>query len=117
MEIAALGNVDIFVRFRLGVDPYFHLPMSDTLVGWWKVWFFLRNNPSMPLPMFMGSRLIPQPKWRYGVAQMDLCKLQPLHDVGFVDVSRAKLSRSSLLHGVGRFRDQHSDPVGSCSWG
>jgi hypothetical protein len=29
-----LGNADIFVRSRPGVDPYFHLPMSDPPVGW-----------------------------------------------------------------------------------
>jgi hypothetical protein len=37
--------------------------MSDPLVRWWKVWFFLRNNVDAPLPVFPGSYPIPQPKW------------------------------------------------------
>jgi hypothetical protein len=28
-EVTTLGNVDMFVRSGPGVDPYFHLPMSD----------------------------------------------------------------------------------------
>jgi hypothetical protein len=34
-----------------------------------------------------------------------------------VDVSRAKLSRSSLLQRVGPYGDQHSEPRGPCSCG
>jgi hypothetical protein len=29
--------------------------MSDPLVGWQKVWFFLRNNADKPLPVVTGS--------------------------------------------------------------
>jgi hypothetical protein len=79
--MVTLGNMDIFVRSGPGVDPYFHLPMSDPPVKWWKVWLFLRNNADVPLPMFMGSCPIPQPKWGYGVAQKDLRRLQPLRDI------------------------------------
>jgi hypothetical protein len=32
-----------------------------------------------------------------------------------VDASEAKLSQLPLLHGVGRYGDQHSDARGSCS--
>jgi hypothetical protein len=81
IEKAALGNVDIFVRSVPGVDPYFHLPISEPSIGWQKVWFFFRNDVDMLLPMFMGSRPIPQPKWGYGVAQKDLRMLQPLCEV------------------------------------
>jgi hypothetical protein len=82
----------------------------------------------MPLPVFTISRPVPRPKWRFGVAQKDLCRLQTLHEViqrliqgvlmdvdlcqppcpttvpvrdNYLDVSGAKLSRSSLLHRVG----------------
>jgi hypothetical protein len=40
--------------------------MSDPLVGWRKVWFFLRYDADAPLPVFMGSHPVPQPKWGYG---------------------------------------------------
>jgi hypothetical protein len=42
--------------------------MSDPLVVWQKGWFFSRNDTNVPLPI----RLVPQPKWGYGVAQEDL---------------------------------------------
>jgi hypothetical protein len=53
MEVLVLGNVDIFIRSRYGVDLYFHLQMSGPLDGWQKVCFFLRNDTNVPLPMFM----------------------------------------------------------------
>jgi hypothetical protein len=69
--MVALGNVDVFVQSGPAVDPYFHLPTSDPLVGWWKVWFVLRNDTDAPLLVFTGRRPIPQPNWGYGVAQID----------------------------------------------
>jgi hypothetical protein len=58
-ETTALSNVDIFVRSRPGVDPYFCLPMFDHLIGWQKVWFFLRNNADRLLLVITSSRPIP----------------------------------------------------------
>jgi hypothetical protein len=63
-----LGSVDIFIRSKHGVDPYFHLLMFGPPDRWWKVWFFLRNDTDAPLRVFMGSHPIPQPNWGYGVA-------------------------------------------------
>jgi hypothetical protein len=80
-EAAVWGNVDIFVRSGPGVDPYFCFSMSNPPIGWKKVWFFLRNDADTSLPLFMGSRPVPQPKWGYGVAQQYICRLQPLRDV------------------------------------
>jgi hypothetical protein len=79
-EAAVLSSVDIFVRSGHRVDPYFDLPMPKPPDGWWKVWFFLRNDADVPLPVFMGSRLIPQPNWGYGVVKTDLHRLQPLRE-------------------------------------
>jgi hypothetical protein len=138
-----LGSVDIFVRSRPRVHPYFQLLMSDLPVGWQKVWFFLRNDANAPLPMFTGSRPIPQHKWgmvwprntsagynhlrdvvqqllRGGLTGADLC--QPPHPTTLlvrndhVDVSRTNLSRSSLLHRVGWHGGQHPDLRGPYSW-
>jgi hypothetical protein len=36
-EMVALGNVDIFVRSGIGIDPYFHLSMFDPTNGWQKL--------------------------------------------------------------------------------
>jgi hypothetical protein len=33
-EVAVLGGVDIYVNSGHRVDPYFHLPMSDSMDGW-----------------------------------------------------------------------------------
>jgi hypothetical protein len=49
--------------------------MSDPLVEWRKVWFFLRNDADMPLPVVTDSHPVPQPKWGY------FHRLQPLRDV------------------------------------
>jgi hypothetical protein len=79
--MAALGNVDIFVRSGPRADPYFHLPLSDPSIVWWKVWFYLRNVADASLPVFMVSRPVPEPKWGYGVARKDLHRIQPLRDI------------------------------------
>jgi hypothetical protein len=61
MEAAVLGGVEVFVRSRHGVDPYFHLPMFGPMDEWQKVWFLLRNNIDALLPEFTGSRPVPNP--------------------------------------------------------
>jgi hypothetical protein len=66
VETAALGSVDILVQSGLGVDPYFHLPMSDPPVGWHKIWIFQRNDVLR--------------NWGYG-AQTDHHRLQTLWEV------------------------------------
>jgi hypothetical protein len=81
VEVVALGSVDIFIRSSCGVDSYFYLPTSGLPDGWQKVWFFMRNDIDPPLPMFMGSHLVPQPNWGYGMAQKDLRRLKPLREV------------------------------------
>jgi hypothetical protein len=73
--------VDIHFRSRHGVDPYFYLPMSGSPHGWQRVWFFFRNDVDAPLPVFKGSRPVPQPNWGYGVARRDLSRLQPLREI------------------------------------
>jgi hypothetical protein len=39
-----LGSVDLFEQSGPGVDPYFHLPMSDAPVGW-RTFFNRRIQP------------------------------------------------------------------------
>jgi hypothetical protein len=80
-EVAVLGSVDLFVQSESGVDPYFHLSISNSPVRWWKVWFFLRNDADAPLPVVTGSHPTPQHKWGYGVAQIYIRRLQLLCDV------------------------------------
>jgi hypothetical protein len=95
-EASVLDSVDIFVRSRPRVDPYFHLLMSNPPNGWQKLWFFLRNDVDAPLPMFMESRPIPQPKWGYGVAQKHIRRLQSLCDV-IQQLLRVGLTDTDLL--------------------
>jgi hypothetical protein len=70
--------------------------MYDPLVEWQKVWFFLRNDTNASLPVFMGSRPVPQPKWRYDVAQQYIRRLQPLCDV-IGRLLRGRLMDADLL--------------------
>jgi hypothetical protein len=79
--VAVWGSVDISVQSRSGVDPYFYFLMSDPPVGWWKEWFFLRNDADVSLPVFIGNRPVPQPNWGYNVDQQHIRKQQPLCDV------------------------------------
>jgi hypothetical protein len=72
VETTTLGNVDIFVRSGLDIDPYFPILMPTPQVGWWKAWFLLWNDTDVPLSMLMGSCPVPHPNGGYGVAQMDL---------------------------------------------
>jgi hypothetical protein len=73
--------VDFLVRSEPEVDPYIFIPKSDPSVGWWRVWFLLRNNVDVPLHTFVGGCPIPHPNWEYGVARADLHRLQPLLEV------------------------------------
>jgi hypothetical protein len=61
VEAVALGIVEMLVQFEPGVDPHFHLPMSDPPVGWQRAWFFLRNNADALLLVFTDSQPVPQP--------------------------------------------------------
>jgi hypothetical protein len=58
-EAMALGSLDIFIKSRHGVDPYFHLSTFGTP--------FLRNDTDAPIPMFTCSGPFPQPNYRYSV--------------------------------------------------
>jgi hypothetical protein len=49
METVALGNVDIFVRFRPKVDPYFSVLMPVPPIGWRRAWFLLRDDTDASL--------------------------------------------------------------------
>jgi hypothetical protein len=60
-EVAVLGSVDIHVKFGHKVDPYFHLPVSKSTNGWWKVWFFLGTTPPCCSPCSQVAALSPNP--------------------------------------------------------
>jgi hypothetical protein len=118
--------VDIYVKSGHEVDSYFHLPMSKFIDGWRKVWFFLRNGADALLPMFMGSRLIPQPNWGYEVASRDLRKLQSLRKViqqlwweGLTGVNLLRTFFQSPDSTTPSMGDYHMDVIdmGPCSWG
>jgi hypothetical protein len=60
----ALGNVDILVRSRPEVDPYFSILMPDYPVGWRRAWFLLRNDVDTLLHAFMGGVGASHPGYR-----------------------------------------------------
>jgi hypothetical protein len=61
VELIVFGGAVIHVKSRHGVDPYFDIPMSRLMKGWWKKWFYSRNDASTSLPEFTDSRPIPLP--------------------------------------------------------
>jgi hypothetical protein len=79
-ELMISGGMIIHVKSGHGVDPYPEILMAMSMKGWWKKWFYLRNDPSVLLPMFTGIHPIPLPSWGDGVATNDLGKLQPLRE-------------------------------------
>jgi hypothetical protein len=60
-ELMISGGAVIHVKVRHGVDPYLKIPMPRSMKGWQKKWFYLRNEASAPLPVFIGSRPFPLP--------------------------------------------------------
>jgi hypothetical protein len=61
IEVVVLGGTVIHVMSGHGVNPYFDLPMPESLNGWQKIWFFLRNDGTIALPVFTGNCPVPQP--------------------------------------------------------
>jgi hypothetical protein len=51
----------IHVMFKHGISPYFDIPMPKFVNGWRKMWFFLRDNTVVLLPMFTGNLPIHNP--------------------------------------------------------
>jgi hypothetical protein len=74
---AVWGCTEIYHCTGPGIDPYFHLSVSNPSDGWQKEWFFLRNYAKAPLPMVMGKSPAVQPRWWYRVAKKDTRKWQP----------------------------------------
>jgi hypothetical protein len=66
VELKLLRSVVIHTMSEHGVDPYFNIPMSRSMKGWWKKRFYLRNDADVPLPVFTGKRPIPLPTWGWG---------------------------------------------------
>jgi hypothetical protein len=52
--------------------------MPKSMKGWWKKWFYLRNDTDVPFLVFTGNCPIPQSTWVYGAMMKDLDKMQPL---------------------------------------
>jgi hypothetical protein len=79
-EVAVWGYIEIYVRTRPGIDPYFCLLVSNLSVGWRKEFFFQRNDADASVPTAMSKRTAVQPSWGYDVAKKDTHKLQPMDD-------------------------------------
>jgi hypothetical protein len=65
-ELTLSGGAVIHVKPGHGVNPYFNIPITSSIKGWWKKWFYLRNDASAPLPTFTDSHHIPLPSWGGG---------------------------------------------------
>jgi hypothetical protein len=65
-ELTVYGGMIIHVKFGHRVIPYFDIPMPRWMKGWRQKWFYLRNDASAPLPVFIGSRPITLPSWGGG---------------------------------------------------
>jgi hypothetical protein len=52
--------------------------MPKLMKGWWKEWFYMKNDDSAPLPAFTGGHPVPLTSRIEGAAEKDLSKIQPL---------------------------------------
>jgi hypothetical protein len=52
-----VGSALIQVKKWKDVIPYFQLPMLESMKGWRKHWFYLKNDNDYPFPPFIGRRL------------------------------------------------------------
>jgi hypothetical protein len=66
VELIVSRGAVIHVKSKHIVNPYFDIPMTRLMKGWWKKWFYLRNDTSMPLLAFTGSCPVPLPSWGGG---------------------------------------------------
>jgi hypothetical protein len=57
-KLTIFGGTVIHVKLGHRVDPYLEIPMTRSMKGWWKRWFYLRNDASTPVPVFTGGRPI-----------------------------------------------------------
>jgi hypothetical protein len=65
-ELMTSEGAVIHVKSEHGVDPYLEIPMAKSMKGWWKKWFYPKNDDSTPA--FLGR----------GTAGKDLGKIQPM---------------------------------------
>jgi hypothetical protein len=77
-ELAISGGAVIHVKSGHGVDPYLEIPIPRSMKGYWKRWFFLKNDDSTPLPAFSDGRPVPLTSWGEGATRKDLSRIQTL---------------------------------------
>ena len=60
-------------------SEYMSIPLLKSNKGWHKLWFYLRNDPANPLPVF-SCRLVEEAleMWRYGPVAKEQKKLHEL---------------------------------------
>jgi hypothetical protein len=96
VELTIFGGMVIHVKAGHRVDHYLEIPMPRSMKEWQKKWFYLKNNTSTLLPVFIGGRPVPLSSWGGGVARKDLGKLQTLHE-NIQQLWSDKLTRVHLL--------------------
>jgi hypothetical protein len=73
-------GVVIDVKSGHGVDPYLEISAPMSMKGWWKKWFYLRNDDSTSLLVFTSGSPVPLLSCGEGAVRKDLGKIQPLHE-------------------------------------
>jgi hypothetical protein len=60
-KVAVFGGVDIYVKCGHGVDPYYHLFVSESMDEWWKLWFIMRMSLMRRSPCSRAAAPSPNP--------------------------------------------------------
>jgi hypothetical protein len=78
-EPAISRGAVIHVKLGHGVDSYLAIPKPQSMKGWRKIWFFLKNDDFTLIPAFSGGHPIPQTFWGEGMIGKDLNMIQTPH--------------------------------------
>jgi hypothetical protein len=78
VELTNSRGTVIHVKSGHRVDPYHEIPIPQSMKGWRKKWFFLKNIESAPLPVFSGGHPVHLTSCGEGVTGKDLSSIQPI---------------------------------------
>jgi hypothetical protein len=78
LELTISGCMVIHLKVGHRIGPYPKIPMPRSMKGWWKKWFYLKNDDLASPSAFTHGLPVPLPSWGEGVggrtlASYNLC--------------------------------------------
>lgn len=105
-ELAVVGGAVIRLRTKTDMDSYLPSQAADSMKGWRKHWFLMRNDDSA-LPVFTGRRPIPKHTWPYGPPAKDQGRLAPVR----TEVQKLRAAGLTVEHLLQTFFSRRVQPL------